>query len=1431
MLHYIMNNVSTAFPPEEATGTIVLECNRLNSVEVNTLGETDEQRSIWTNALGSGVKIYPGDEISIHSAYINQQGGGTDAIEFNGKQHLRTTRAADGTATTRITQDNKQKLSFSFYRSAEGTNYSFLPVPMATTGLAPALNNIANYYDCPQTWTKIGAGYLPNEDAFVNGGLINGSFQHDASRYTHMDLLSDYNTPDREQKKSRYRDADAIYSADYIDIVFTDYILTPHNTYLIGNNSTWLGGGAVDVRQRDYTQRAKIKTQDIELTLPTGFISADDVATSLTNQLQGITSISTGRLSTGSHYTDQINGDCNSLAIKNNVYQELDAIIEPVPLIKRSGGLDGTSQDPTTTTADQNNAGTTQHSVFDTYYIANRGNTMTTTGDGTGLGLLDSNKYFDSILFKNPDLVKAGQDLAQVGLNDSQHGNYLPITTNTSPSRQDPIRTALPFQFIRGAYMGDTALEYDLVPTSMISQRLAHLYNKNINPASTTKSNTYIMTNARWTYENLKLFETFFKSQDPAKDNYTNVAEVVFNNATSQPTYTYSEQYSTNKYRFINIENIFDSIAAAGEGADILYEESGDFTTPSPFTIAAQTTIGIAGRFGADNSSTNNINVNNTNAGILDIKQRTSGQTHLQYIDYDVSRADITPSNSPQTGIESWGGFAYRRSPNGFVAGIQDDRNDYISFKIPSNVAFLNGEMNVNFANKVGTTTIPVGDYWNAGITPTYPVIGTNTPFGTGNYPQNHFPALFSMGATDQASLGGAGRYVFWTTIDPTIPIVQTGACLPYSYVGWSPTFTSYGNEAMILTSGYTNSTEHRSAQNGATEDTTFGGGNEFRDMVGTSWNNQKIDKCMCGAKSMKIQYDGSVDGSIGRFSFTDLHTAPESGNYWATGDPFPQDWTGEWGDQDHQAQQLLRVPTHHNNAAPDYYNKQLATNYADWWLGTQKSGSVEYTDTGILNIGEVLKHPGFHSIGSVAHFLPEYNNTNTLNRPYGKGTAIDPMSVDIHSYPFYCGRSRQEDSGAVSWNGNGLNMPNVVSKISNAGDKVLRISPNYFENNVNENYNMMIANNINPKTGVVIDATCGVFLEDFNILPADFQSSLWSKLGFTYNQLHPTKGSRQGNTPNITAGFSYTDNAVLPLTTGADISQISQGSLVCGRYGYSQGITTMVGRVYDNLEHLCNFSEPGYTAGAINPLDNTENFGRYNTFTNAAIGRQTKKDYTNFTTNTDIDTPWGVKGDGFLDYTDGGSGFGTWNISQNQSDGLQLKQTSSMIQSFKLKKSQDYPYLTIFTDLINGQKYLGGGGSAEQLPAIGVVPKQNPSDDFFYNTYDEALTFKATKQYQVSQITTKIARPDGQLANVDRSSSVIYLIKRARTIVPPNLEPQFAKLQEEEMEKDLQDQTSEEERIEALLNTLTPTQYSAFKEVGAERMNLQEMEEFLLTQ
>ena len=1429
------------FPPETATDTIVLECNRLNSVEIETLGETDEQRAIWTNSLGSGIQVYPDDEISVHSAYVNQQGGGTDAIEFNGKQFTRSVNNADGTRTTTLTQDNKQSLDFSFYRCAEGTNYAFLPVPMTTD--ARLLSNVANYYDAPQCWTKQTAGYLPTEENFVTDGSINGAFQHDASRYTHMDIYSNY-TPANKQIQFTANRNNNLYNSDYNELQTINFNADPDSQYMLGGNYYYLGGGIPQSQMRTYNVQTAIKTNTINLELPTGFISAEDVATSLTNQLQGLTSLNVGRLSKGAYYTGQLNGDANALALVNNVYQELDAIVEPVPLIKRDGGLDGTDTDPTTTTANQTYPGTPNQSVFNTYYVANRGNTML---DADNVGLLDSNKYFESILFKNPDLITNGQGLAKTSLySGTNDGNsYLPILTPTSVvNANDPPdihRTAMPFNFVRCAYIGDGETTNDLLPTCMVSQRLAYLHKKDTDPTATTKSDTYIVTNAKWTYQNLLLFKAFFDSQSPSKDNFTNVASVVFDNATNEPLYEYGTQYSSNEYRFINVQNVFDSINAAGFGGagDTLYEEASPYTTPSPFLLAGQSVIPLGGRFGADKSVNNNIGVLNTNVlKVADttpelIGQRTAGQTHLQFISFDESRANIISNAAAETGLESWGGFAYRRSPERIVAGITGDADDYIALKIPSNVAFLNGEINVNLNNLIGIVTSPVGDYWDVDVTPTYDAFSNATPFAGTTYPASHFPCLFTMGVTDSASIGGVGRYAYWNAIDATIPEVLTNTCVPYSYIGWSPTYTSYGNEAMILTSGYTESVEHNSLQTGG-DDVTFGG-DTFTGKVHTSWNNQKIDKCLIGAKSMAIQYDNSVDGSIGRFSFTELHTAPESGNYWSTGDPYPQDWTASWGDADNAAGQLIRAPKHHDPFNPGEHNKQLATQYADWWFGTEKSYQV--TDA-VLNgsTAEVFKTNGFHSMGAIGHEMPIYTANNTTNRPYGIGTSNDPTSMDAHSYPYFCGRSRTDDGTNITWNGNGVNMPNVVSKISNAGNKVLRINPNYYENNGNENYNMMVANNINPKTGVMIDATCGIFIEDFNITNVDYQNSMWSKLGFTYSQLHPTKGSRQGNTPNVTAGFQYTDNAVLPLTTGADISQISQGNIVCGRFGYSQGLTTMVGRVYDNLEHLANFVKPISTGGAtphLTPVGDSENYGRYNSFANAQIGRQIKKDYTNFDVSATLpngDTPWGVKGSKYLSYTDGGSGFATWNISNNQTDGLQFKQTSSMIQSFKIKKSQDFPYLTIFTDLITGQEYRGGGGVASQLPAIAVVPKQNASDDFFYNTYDNTLTFKATKPYELSQITTKIARPDGRLANVDRGSSVIYLIKRARRLHPPNLAPEY-----EQAERELAIQQTEQEEKEELsrqkyLSSLSPQQRQALEIMDAEGMSLDDMENFLLT-
>ncbi len=64
--------------------TILLDANRRSSEEVK--GDNDSQQSIWTNKLGEGVKLNSGDRVSVHSGYISKRGAGADTIELQGKE-------------------------------------------------------------------------------------------------------------------------------------------------------------------------------------------------------------------------------------------------------------------------------------------------------------------------------------------------------------------------------------------------------------------------------------------------------------------------------------------------------------------------------------------------------------------------------------------------------------------------------------------------------------------------------------------------------------------------------------------------------------------------------------------------------------------------------------------------------------------------------------------------------------------------------------------------------------------------------------------------------------------------------------------------------------------------------------------------------------------------------------------------------------------------------------------------------------------------------------------------------------------------------------------------------------------------------------------------------------------------------------------------
>jgi len=62
--------------------TRLVDCNRLNSEE-HRQNYTDKSK--WTSKVGSGIKLNPGDKVSIYASFISELGcGNDDVIETNG---------------------------------------------------------------------------------------------------------------------------------------------------------------------------------------------------------------------------------------------------------------------------------------------------------------------------------------------------------------------------------------------------------------------------------------------------------------------------------------------------------------------------------------------------------------------------------------------------------------------------------------------------------------------------------------------------------------------------------------------------------------------------------------------------------------------------------------------------------------------------------------------------------------------------------------------------------------------------------------------------------------------------------------------------------------------------------------------------------------------------------------------------------------------------------------------------------------------------------------------------------------------------------------------------------------------------------------------------------------------------------------------------
>ena len=105
--------------------------------------------------------------------------------------------------------------------------------------------------------------------------------------------------------------------------------------------------------------------------------------------------------------------------------------------------------------------------------------------------------------------------------------------------------------------------------------------------------------------------------------------------------------------------------------------------------------------------------------------------------------------------------------------------------------------------------------------------------------------------------------------------------------------------------------------------------------------------------------------------------------------------------------------------------------------------------------------------------------------------------------------------------------------------------------------------------------------------------------------------------------------------------------------------------------------------------------------------------------------------------------------------------------------KKLDFPYLVVYSNLVENNKYFGGKTGFSKLPAMAYVPRSFTTGDYFFGTAT-TWTYTADKDYVVSNIHTDIRLPDGTPAPLAENSSIIYKITKPKImpslIVPGNI-------------------------------------------------------------
>lgn len=184
--------------------TLLLDCNRLSSVEYNASKLSNTDNSLYTNKVANGIHLNIGDTVTINSAYISERGAGASVIEFKGK---------DLGKETQLTYTNVSNTSFVGF----GENYKTYVLPFPDGFGIQEYSNITENIPIQDNKVSIAVQFYKNANGEMNITLPRryGSISPEGVTYTNA---SDYWTkPDNQNTglNTFSQDASHIYAPDW----------------------------------------------------------------------------------------------------------------------------------------------------------------------------------------------------------------------------------------------------------------------------------------------------------------------------------------------------------------------------------------------------------------------------------------------------------------------------------------------------------------------------------------------------------------------------------------------------------------------------------------------------------------------------------------------------------------------------------------------------------------------------------------------------------------------------------------------------------------------------------------------------------------------------------------------------------------------------------------------------------------------------------------------------------------------------------------------------------------------------------------------------------------------------------------------------------------------------------------------------------------